>query len=111
MRPGEFWIHVGEDWLKDKVTKRWGHDPARLSSPHRRRVRSRGRHANRLAASGVDTKHSAKRVYAALLRGDASREQLALESAALDTLARRGEQSGLESYLDEILGRLTPLFL
>jgi hypothetical protein len=66
--------------------------------------------AEELTAIHDDDKRSAKRVLNVLTGGDVQREQQWLANADLDVLRRRGQQTGLADYLDELVERFVPLF-
>jgi len=67
-------------------------------------------HAEGLTAAEPHAPRNAKRVLERLLAGNRDREEACWTSSDLETLRNRGSHSGLTDYLDEIRGRLVPLF-
>jgi hypothetical protein len=66
--------------------------------------------AEQLTAKRDDAKRSAKRVLNVLTDGDLDRQALCWQKTDLAVLRRRGENSGLVKYLDEVEKLLVPLF-
>jgi hypothetical protein len=72
--------------------------------------KSAGQGWKRLHTHRDDQKRSAKRALVALTGADREREARCWTEARLELLRQRGEGSGLSQYLDELRGRIVPLF-
>jgi hypothetical protein len=90
-------IDAAEDALLQQEKTRLGYDPC-CSAEH-------------LTAKHDQDKHSAKRVLALLTGGDPDREARCWETASLETLHERGQQTGLAQYLSEVKSVVVPRLL
>jgi hypothetical protein len=97
VRSREAWVLAGFEPQKD--------DERDCLEEHRREVGySPVEHAHRL-----DSKNQAKNVLADLTREDRGRERRCWQEPPLDRLQRRGVQSGLRAFLEDVGRELVPL--
>ena len=99
----ECWVLAGFDPLDKEEEKLLGNARKELGfSPIEK--------AHKLTAKHDRDKKSAKRILTLLTRGKPEREALCWESSKIEDLFKRGEESGLKSYLEEIRDKVLPLF-
>lgn len=98
----ECWVLAGFDPQDDAEQARLAELRGELGFDPRHR-------AHELSARKVEDKRNAKRVLAALTRGEPEREERCRSEMPLDVLRSRGAHSGLTEFLDEIRDLLAPV--